>query len=403
MRRLAGERGVMDQDDPDKAFFSERGEDGSEALELGGSETAVGVKERSRDGRVQSDHGDMAQSADERKRAGSVKRIARHVGLPVPDADTGTHLDVDIVIARYGGDAMRRAEVCEPAGGGPMLGRQAEIDEIAGDSDMVGRLGSQIVDDRSQGRGQMLVAPAMAPVDHAEQAFGMNVGNMAARQRQVDIGQVGERETIIHVEPVGASCRRMPVTGMWSGYRLAGLAMPRPGMQRGVCELLRAMGRGGSTERAMKRERILRGALQKYWRWQRALTVGARGMVIDEAGRLLLVRHTYTPGWTFPGGGVEFGETIVESLRRELLEEANVTVTGAPTLFGIYSNANAFPGDHVAVYLVREWEQSSVPAPNREIAEIGFFAADRLPADTTAGTRRRVAEFRGEAQARETW
>lgn len=143
----------------------------------------------------------------------------------------------------------------------------------------------------------------------------------------------------------------------------------------------------------MKRELILRRAMQRYWRWSRALTLGARGMVLDGDGRVLLVRHTYTPGWLFPGGGVEFGETIETALVRELAEEANVTLTAPPELFGIYSNASIYPGDHVALYLVRHWSQSRMPEPNREIAEIGLFAPDRLPEATTAGTRRRLAEL----------
>ncbi len=143
----------------------------------------------------------------------------------------------------------------------------------------------------------------------------------------------------------------------------------------------------------MRGERLLRRALQRYWRWQRGLTLGARGVVIDAEGRVLLVEQTYSAGWIFPGGGVEYGETIEEALRRELVEEANVELTGRPELFGIYSNWDVYPGDHVALYVVRAWHQSRVPEPNREIARTGFFAPDSLPDATTAGTRRRIAEI----------
>ena len=159
----------------------------------------------------------------------------------------------------------------------------------------------------------------------------------------------------------------------------------------------------GLERERMRRERLVRKALQRYWRWQRALTLGVRGMILDEAGRVLLIRHTYTPGWLFPGGGVELRETLLEALRRELMEEANVALTGQPELFAIYSNEHAFPGDHVALYVVRQWSQSGMPKPNLEIAEAGFFAPDALPEGTTAGTRRRLDEYANGLTPGEMW
>ncbi|MDX2156990.1 MAG: NUDIX domain-containing protein [Hyphomicrobiaceae bacterium] len=153
----------------------------------------------------------------------------------------------------------------------------------------------------------------------------------------------------------------------------------------------------------MKSERIVRRLMQHYWRWQRALTLGARGIVVDGDGRVLLVRHTYSPGWIFPGGGVEFGESVDTALRRELAEEANVEITAPPTLLGIYSNWEIYPGDHVAIFVVRQWRQSHMPAPNREIAAVGFFEADALPEGTTPGTRRRVVEMLTGSPPHDLW
>jgi len=80
------------------------------------------------------------------------------------------------------------------------------------------------------------------------------------------------------------------------------------------------------------------------------MTLGVRGVVENEVGEVLFVRHTYTKGWFLPGGGVERGETTDLALRRELEEEGGVRVTAAPELIGIYSNHRIFRNDHVLLY-----------------------------------------------------
>ena len=137
---------------------------------------------------------------------------------------------------------------------------------------------------------------------------------------------------------------------------------------------------------------MTRWLLQRYWRLTRALTMGAQGIVTDPAGRVLLVRHGYHPGWHLPGGGVEFGETLESTVIRELDEEAGIAVEGRPRLLGVYAHFADFPGDHIGVFIIDRWTRSRIPAPNLEIVEHGFFARDMLPVGVTAGTCRRLAE-----------
>lgn len=138
---------------------------------------------------------------------------------------------------------------------------------------------------------------------------------------------------------------------------------------------------------------MVKNLLHLYWRMVRGLTLGVRAAVLDADGNVLLVRHGYARGWHLPGGGVEPGESILDALARELMEEGNVTLTGAPQLHGVFQNLHASRRDHVAVYVVRAFEWNGPPKPNLEIREAGFFPLDRLPEETTAGTRRRIEEI----------
>ena len=158
-----------------------------------------------------------------------------------------------------------------------------------------------------------------------------------------------------------------------------------------------------SDERRRAFEPAIRRVMHFYWRFARAMTLGVRALVIDAEGRVFLVKHTYVSGWHLPGGGVETGETMQAALARELMEEGNIALTGAPDLHGIFFNGRISPRDHVALYVVREFRQDSAPVSNHEIVEHGFFALDRLPEGTTAATRARIAEVLGGAPAREQW
>jgi len=130
-----------------------------------------------------------------------------------------------------------------------------------------------------------------------------------------------------------------------------------------------------------------------YWRFARPMTLGVRAAILHPDKGVFLVKHSYVAGWHLPGGGVEAGETILASMVREVDEEANIVVTGEPVLHGVFFNVHASRRDHVLVYVVTTFTERGPRLPDREIVEASFFPLDRLPEDTTRGTRERLDEI----------
>lgn len=154
------------------------------------------------------------------------------------------------------------------------------------------------------------------------------------------------------------------------------------------------------------RSRFFRAAwlARRLWhRVSRPLTMGVRAVLVDGAGRVLLVRHSYIGGWHCPGGGVARGETLAEAMRREVREEVGLIVPpGDPQPFGVYARFRDGASDHVAVFVVRDWTGTPC-ADGLEILETGFFPLDRLPADTSPATRRRLGEIFDGLPRAERW
>ena len=152
-----------------------------------------------------------------------------------------------------------------------------------------------------------------------------------------------------------------------------------------------------------KFEPLIRRGFHFYWRFARGATLGAFGMVIDGQGRVFLVKHSYVAGWHLPGGGVETGETLRTALARELSEEGNIQLKGEPSLHGVFFNSRVSKRDHVALFIVRDFVQPSLPVPDREIIDHGFFTVNALPEDTGRATRARIAEVFDGVGLSEVW
>ncbi len=154
---------------------------------------------------------------------------------------------------------------------------------------------------------------------------------------------------------------------------------------------------------AKKIHPILSKVLHGYFLLRRPMTVGVRALVINETDEVMLVRHRYEPGWQLPGGGVETNESPIEALRRELSEEAGIQFDNPSEILGCYFNVDVSRRDHVLVYVVRDFKMLSDAKISHEISDYGFFSIDRLPLDTTSGTRRRIAEVLDRRTAVDIW
>jgi ADP-ribose pyrophosphatase YjhB (NUDIX family) len=147
----------------------------------------------------------------------------------------------------------------------------------------------------------------------------------------------------------------------------------------------------------------LRGRLfHIYFRLKRPMTLGVRGLCLKDDA-VFLIRHTYVPGWQLPGGGVETGESLREALDKELMEEGNIRLTGEPQLIQVYFNRRMSKRDHVALFVCRDFEQTTPKLPDHEIAESGFFPVNALPEGTTRATRERIAEVLDGRTASQDW
>jgi 8-oxo-dGTP pyrophosphatase MutT (NUDIX family) len=128
--------------------------------------------------------------------------------------------------------------------------------------------------------------------------------------------------------------------------------------------------------------------------------LGASALVLDQDGRVLLVRHSYNPGWRLPGGGAGRGEPPADAVLRELGEEVGLA-GGSASFVSLHTKGAGWATMVVALYCVTGARVNF--RPNLEIREICFADPRQPPQGTTPATLRRLAEFTGQAPLSLYW
>jgi 8-oxo-dGTP pyrophosphatase MutT (NUDIX family) len=126
----------------------------------------------------------------------------------------------------------------------------------------------------------------------------------------------------------------------------------------------------------------------------------ASAVVTDADGRILMHRRTDNGLWSIPGGGMEVGETIRQTVVREVEEETGLQVE-PDRLVGIYTDPR-----HVIAYNDGEARQEfsicfacrlvggELLERTDESLEVGFFSPERIAEmPVHASIRRRIADF----------
>lgn len=117
--------------------------------------------------------------------------------------------------------------------------------------------------------------------------------------------------------------------------------------------------------------------------------------IIDEDGRILLIRRADNGLWAMPGGALEVGETPAEGAVREALEETGVRCR-PEALVGVFDSrlCGTVSGHHLYqfVFLCRPEEgvKPVAPSHSNEVRAISWFTEDELPEDLDPGHRVRI-------------
>ena len=128
--------------------------------------------------------------------------------------------------------------------------------------------------------------------------------------------------------------------------------------------------------------------------------VGVGALIVDPHGQVFLARRGRLAKnerglWEFPGGSVEFGETLAQALQREMLEEYGIQIQVGP-LLDVFDHILPDEGQHWVspTYLCEIVSGEPRILEPEKCSETGWFSLDEIPADLTVITRNNLEHYR---------
>ena len=116
---------------------------------------------------------------------------------------------------------------------------------------------------------------------------------------------------------------------------------------------------------------------------QGQLAVGCSASVLNNQGRILLVRRTDNELWAVPGGYMEAGESLTEACTREVLEETGLCIR-VQHLISVYTDPHRlleYPDGNrlqlVVLHFAAEPISGELSVSN-ESSEVKFFSQDEI-------------------------